>query len=176
MFGNSSWCGVVLEGRVLWLVLVVRAVYYGSLDLNNQPLKTKTDCSGIFDVGICEWIVRKILSVHKYFWLAMFIFWGAFFFQLGMHKVLKIVNTYIHNAIGIDKRKGKRLKLHIRLSCWIFRYFLLSCMQPGNTAFSYILMSFSDAVSSHSLSRTVSCQITTKEMRNSHSQNHKLYH
>ena len=43
-------------------------------------------------------------------------------------------------------------------------------MQPGNTAFSYILMSFSDAVSSHSLAHTVSCQITTKEMRNSHPQ------
>ena len=100
----------------------------------------------------------------------MFIFWGAFF-QLGIHSVLKIVNTYTHNAIWMDKRKGKRLKCMcyiIRLSCWIL-YWRLSCMQPGNTAFSHILMSFSDAVSSHSLTHTVSCQITPKEMRNTHS-------
>ena len=41
--GSGRWWYDValLEGRVLWLVLVVRAVYNGSLDLNNQPLKAK---------------------------------------------------------------------------------------------------------------------------------------
>ena len=89
---------------------------------------------------------------------------------------------HTHTLVDLIQEKGKRLKC----MCYIWdsvseflywRYFLLSCMQPGSTAFSHMYMSFLDIVSSHSLAHTVIVRLLLKswETHTLYYKNHKSY-